>query len=92
MVRFLVAVSAILLWLSVPEALAGEFQIKIVDPDAAPVAGAQVFIYRAEQSAPLQVRSTSGEGIATFNVEGPASVRVEVLAPTYSRRPRLRRP
>jgi vitamin B12 transporter len=84
MVRFLFVVSAILFWFSVPEALAGEFQIKVVDPDAAPVAGAQVFIYRAEQSAPLQVRSTSGEGIATFNVEGPASVRVEVLAAGFA--------
>ena len=57
--NFFLAISFLLF---VPAAFAGEFQIKVIDPHSAAVAGAQVFVYRAEDSAPAQVRSTSGEG------------------------------
>jgi vitamin B12 transporter len=79
--NFLLAISFLLF---VPAAFAGEFHIKVVDPHSAAVAGAQVFVYRAEDSAPAQVRSTSGEGIAVFNVESAKPLRVEVLAPGFA--------
>jgi len=84
MVRFLVALSAVFFLLSVPAALAGELHIKVVDPHSASVAGAQVSVYRADEPAPLQVRTSAGDGIAIFNVDGSASLRVEVLAPGFA--------
>ena len=79
--NFFLAISFLLF---VPAAFAGEFQIKVIDPHSAAVAGAQVFVYRAEDSAPAQVRSTSGEGIAILNVESAKPLRVEVLAPGFA--------
>ncbi len=83
MVRSLVVRFAIFLLLFVP-AFAGELHIKIVDPHSASVAGAQVFLYRAGESAPLQVRTTSGDGLATFTVDTSAPLSVEVLAPGFA--------
>jgi outer membrane cobalamin receptor len=65
-------------------AIAGELHIKVVDPHSAAVAGAQVSLYRAGQSAPLQVRTTAGDGIATFSVDSSALLRVEALAPGFA--------
>jgi len=84
MVRSLVVFLVVLFLLSVPAVLAGELQIKVLDPHSAAVAGAEVSVYRTGESAPLQVRTTSGEGIATFNVENSTPLRVEVLAPGFA--------
>jgi len=84
MVRSLVVFFVVLFLLSVPAVLAGELQIKVLDPHSAAVAGAEVSVYRAGESAPIQVRTTSGEGIATFNVENSTPLRVEVLAPGFA--------
>lgn len=83
MVRSRVFLSAVSL-LFVPAALAGELRIKVVDPHSAAVAGAQVSLYRRGESAPLQIRTSSGEGVATFDVDSPAPWRVEVLAPGFA--------
>jgi hypothetical protein len=83
MFRSLVVRFAISLLLFVP-AFAGELQIKVLDPHSAAVAGAQVSLYRAGESAPLQVRTTSGEGLAIFNADTSAPLRVEVLAPGFA--------
>jgi vitamin B12 transporter len=82
MVRSLVVRFVIPLLLSVP-AFAGELHVKVVDPRSASVAGAQVSLYRSGESAPLQVRTTSGEGLATFNVDTSAPLSVVVLAPGF---------
>src|SRR5258706_5952875 len=84
MVRFLVVFFVVFFLLCVPAVLAGELQIKVLDPHSAAVAGAQVSVYRAAESAPLQVRISSGDGIATFNVESSTPLRVEVLAPGFA--------
>src|SRR5262249_11313265 len=65
-------------------AFAGEFQVKVVDPRSVPVAGAQVSVYRAGDSTPLQVRITAGDGIATLNVESADALQVEVLAAGFA--------
>ncbi|HEY1401786.1 MAG TPA: hypothetical protein VF953_09365, partial [Terriglobales bacterium] len=83
MVRCLVVRFVVSLLLSVP-AFAGELHVKVVDPRSASVAGAQVSLYRVGESAPLQVRTTSGEGLATFNVDTSAPLSVEVLAPGFA--------
>src|SRR5712672_999744 len=84
MVRSLVVFFVVLFLLSVPAVLAGELQVKVLDPHSAAVAGAEVSVYRTGESAPLQVRTTSSEGIATFNVENSTPLRVEVLAPGFA--------
>ena len=81
MVRFFVFVSFLL---SVPAALAGELQIKVVDPHSASVAGALVSVYKAGGAAPLQVRASSGDGVATFDVDTTSGLRVEVLAAGFT--------
>jgi outer membrane cobalamin receptor len=84
MVRFLVVLLVIFFLLSVPAVLAGELQIKVLDPHSAAVAGAHVSVYRPGESAPLQVRISSGDGIATFNLENSTPLSVEVLAPGFA--------
>ncbi|MBI3644842.1 MAG: TonB-dependent receptor [Acidobacteriales bacterium] len=83
MVRSRVFLSAVFL-LFVPAALAGELRVKVLDPHSAAVAGAQVSLYRRGESVPLQIRTSSGEGVATFDVDSPAPLRVEVLAPGFA--------
>jgi outer membrane cobalamin receptor len=83
MIRSLVVRCAISLLLFVP-AFAGELQVKVLDPHSAAVAGAQVSLFRVGESAPLQVRTTSGEGLAIFSVDTSASLSIEVLAPGFA--------
>ncbi len=61
-----------------------ELHIKVVDPHAAAVAGAQVSIYRQGETGPLQVRSTSGEGEAVFHLDNANGLRAQVLAPGFA--------
>jgi len=84
MVRSQVFLSTIFLLLLVPVALAGELRVKVVDPHAAAVSGAQVSLFRAGESEPLQVRTSSGEGVAIFSVQATGALQVEVLAPGFA--------
>ncbi len=81
MVRFLVFVGFLI---SMPAALAGELRIKVVDPHSAAVAGALVSAYRAGEASPLQIRASSGDGVALFDVDTSSSLRVEVLAAGFA--------
>ncbi len=69
-------------------ASAANLQVKVVDPDSAPIAGAQVSIYRSNQTIPLKTRSTAGNGLATFSGEildpAKSGLRVQVLAPGFA--------
>jgi len=75
--------SLVLFLLFLPAAFAAELRIKVVDPHSAAVAGAQVSVYRTGESAPLQVRTTSGDGEALFQIND-AALRVQVLAPGFA--------
>lgn len=59
-------------------------KIKVLDPQNAAVAGAQVSLYRQGGSSPVQIRSTSGEGEATFDVDAAAGLRAQVLAAGFA--------
>jgi len=74
----------LLLFFSVSTASAVDLHIKVVDPNSAAVAGAQVSIYRQGEASPLQVRSTSGEGEAIFHVDSATGLRAQVLAPGFA--------
>lgn len=70
-------------------AVAADLKVKVVDPQSAAVAGAQVSIYRAGDTSPLQVRLTSSDGEASFTIENPPSVSAanlqgKVLAPGFA--------
>ena len=62
---------------------AADLHLKVVDPHSAAVSGAQVSLYRKDDTTPLQVRTTSGDGEVVFRVEGEA-LRVQVLAAGFA--------
>src|SRR6202140_4024942 len=61
-----------------------ELRIKVVDPHSAAVVGAQVSIYRQGETGSLEVRSTSGEGVAIFHLDNATGLRAQVLAPGFA--------
>ena len=73
-----------LLFAFVSAALAADLHIRVVDPQSAAVAGAQVSLYREGESSPVQVRTTSGNGEAVFHVETESELRAQVLAPGFA--------
>jgi len=64
-------------------AFAFELRVKVIDPHSAAVAGAQVSIFRSGEDTPVQVRTTSGDGVAVFDGES-GKLRLEVLAPGFA--------
>ncbi len=65
-------------------ASAAEIKIKVVDPDLAAVAGAQVELTPQGSSIPTAVQTTSAEGLAAFRGTGTNSYRLRVLAPGFA--------
>src|SRR5581483_4966757 len=64
-------------------ALAAEVQVKVVDPNSAPILGAEVDLLPAGDEAPI-VGTTSAAGVSVFNVEGKTQYRLRVLAPGFA--------
>ncbi len=75
------AVSLVLLF-SVAAA-AADLKIKVVDPQSAAVAGAQVSLVRATEKIPA-TQMTSAEGMAVLHVSGTGPYRVKILAPGFA--------
>jgi vitamin B12 transporter len=63
--------------------LAGDLQIKIVDPQAAVVPGAQVVLLREGSSVPVSVQASSGSGEVSFRGLLDGKYVVRVLAPGF---------
>src|ERR1017187_8293471 len=61
-----------------------EIKIKVVDPQDAAIAGAQVQLLRPGDDALVTTQVTSAEGLAVFRETGSASYRVKVLAPGFA--------
>jgi len=61
-----------------------EIKIKVVDPQDAVVAGAQVQLLRVGKAAPAAVLSTSAEGVVIFRETASSSDRVQVRAPGFA--------
>jgi outer membrane cobalamin receptor len=61
-----------------------EIKIKVVDPQDAVVAGAEVQLLKLGKSVPAAVQSTSAEGLAIFRETASSSYRVQVLAPGFA--------
>jgi len=61
-----------------------EIKIKVVDPQDAVVAGAEVQLLEVGRSVPLAVHSTSAAGLAIFPEAPSNAYRVQVLAPGFA--------
>ena len=89
--------ASFLLLASLVAAFAADVKIKVVDPQSAAVAGAQVSLFAKETNAPIRVATTSAEGLATFTDLNPAelnsgdtksadfsNLQIQVLAPGFA--------
>ncbi|GAC1432293.1 MAG: TonB-dependent receptor [Terriglobales bacterium] len=61
-----------------------DLKIKVIDPQSAAIAGAQVELVPLGRSAPPAERTTSGEGIADFPMSPGSTFRIRVLAPGFA--------
>jgi vitamin B12 transporter len=75
----LVAVSMV-----VSAAFAAELKIKIVDPQSAAIAGAQVLLTQVGESTVIATQTTNAEGIATFRPPAAGTYQIKVLAPGFA--------
>ena len=75
----LVSIAALVVGVS-----AAELKIKVIDPQAAAVAGAQVSLLEQEHAAPITVQTTSGEGIVSLQSVKAGHYRVQVLAAGFA--------
>ena len=65
--------------------LAADLKIKVVDPNSAVVAGAEVTVLRDGDQTPLHVQTTGGDGVVVVRVpEENTRYLVEVLAPGFA--------
>lgn len=65
-------------------AAAADLKVKVVDPQSAAVAGAEVSLVRAGESKVLAAQTTSAEGIAILRMEAGGPCRITVLAPGFA--------
>jgi hypothetical protein len=65
-------------------ASAADIKLKVVDPQSAAVAGAQVELFRADSSIPAAIQTTSAEGLAVFRGLDAASYRARILAAGFA--------
>jgi hypothetical protein len=65
-------------------ASAAEIKVRIVDPQSAVVAGAQVALFAAGSSTPLAVQYSSPEGVVVFRDAGSGPYRLRVLAAGFA--------
>jgi vitamin B12 transporter len=65
-------------------ASAAEIKIKVVDPQSAVVAGAQVALFPRGSATPAAVASTSAEGLVVFREIASNPYQVRVLAPGFA--------
>jgi vitamin B12 transporter len=73
-----------LLFVALAAASAAEFKVKVVDPQSAAVAGAQVSLYSKGSDAVLKFATTSAEGIASFGDLVSGRFHIRVLAPGFA--------
>jgi vitamin B12 transporter len=65
-------------------ASASDLKVKVVDPNSATVAGAQVSLLGADDSKILATKTTSAEGEASFRLPDQGSYRLQVRAPGFA--------
>ncbi len=68
----------------VAAAFAADLQVKVVDPQSAAVAGAQVFLLQPGGTTILATETTSAEGLAILRAPGSGPYRLRILAPGFA--------
>jgi hypothetical protein len=63
---------------------AADFRLKVIDPQSAPVAGAQVEVFRGDSSTPVAIQTTSPDGLAILRPPDAPPYRVRVLAAGFA--------
>jgi len=84
--RALCASFLIFVALALPAAFAADLKVKVIDPQSAAVAGAEVTLFiTASDASSSKIAATSAEGIVTFGGLSSSSVyQVQVLAPGFA--------
>ena len=80
-IEFLLVVGLVSILTSIASA---QIKIKVVDPQDAAVADAEVQLLKLGKPAPAAIQSTSAEGLAIFRQAASDSYRVQVLAPGFA--------
>jgi vitamin B12 transporter len=78
------SVTVLLVLLFSAAASAADLKVKVVDPQSAAVAGAQVSLLRVGEATVLATEITSAEGTVTFRVPSAGSAKIQVLAPGFA--------
>ena len=65
-------------------ASAADLKVKVVDPQAAAVAGAQVSVVSGSAGRIVDSQATSAEGIATLRTPGGGTEQIQILAPGFA--------
>lgn len=81
--------ASVFIFIFLAAASAADFRVKVVDPQSAAVAGAQVSLFEKGIDVPLKIANTSAEGIASFSAFEPGQLesgasRIQVLAPGFA--------
>jgi len=79
-----VVVSVLVMVFLAAAASAAEIKVKVVDPQSAVVAGAQVTLFLAGTTTPVAVQDSSPEGTVVFRNAGSGHCRLRVLAPGFA--------
>jgi len=80
--RFFRVFMSVICLLAAPSA--AELKIKVVDPQSAAVAGAQVLLLEGQTKSHPAVELTSAEGVAVFRGIGSGPHQVRVLVPGFA--------
>ena len=65
-------------------ASAADLKVKVVDPQSAAVAGAQVSLLRENDAKVFATQTTSAEGVTTFRLLDAGPYQIQVLAPGFA--------
>src|ERR1700685_2610152 len=73
--------ASFLVFAALAAASAADLKVKVIDPQSAAVAGAQVSL--VSKGSALKISTTSAEGLAAFTLP-PDSYQIQVLAPGFA--------
>jgi vitamin B12 transporter len=77
--------ASFLIFVALAVASAADLKVKVIDPQSAAVAGAQVTLLGTESAASTKIATTSADGIATFGgFSSTNAYQVQVLAPGFA--------
>ena len=76
--------ASLLLFVLLAAASAADLKVKVIDPQSAAVAGAQVSLFSKGADTPPKISTASAEGVATFNELPTGSYRIKILAPGFA--------